>query len=92
MDNLIFQMHNRSLLCIPRPHVHSNGKEHLKNEGKFILINPPYSSDLAHCDLCLLSELKKRLSAQTDQDNLGLSIWEMLNSIPKVDYTKNILS
>ena len=59
-------------------------REYLKQEKVVELPHPPYSPDLAPCD----SGLKKHLAGRKYQtrQNLGLAIFQCLNSIPRKDY------
>ena len=58
--------------------------EYLKQEKVVELPLPPYSPDLATCD----SRLKKHLAGRKYQThkNLGSTIFQRLNSIPRKDY------
>ena len=59
-------------------------REYLKQEKVVELPHPPYSPDLAPCD----SRLKKHFAGRKYQtrQNLGLAIFQCLNSIPRKDY------
>ena len=59
-------------------------REYLKQEKVVELPHPPYSPDLAPCDL----RLKKHLTGRKYQmrKNLGLAIFQCLNSISQKDY------
>ena len=52
------------------------------------LLHPPYSPDLAPCDFFLFPRLKNHLAGRKYQTrkNLGLAIFQCLNSIPRKDY------
>ena len=59
-------------------------REYLKQEKVVELPHPPYSPDLAPC----ASGLKKHLAGRKYQtrQNLGLAVFQCLNSIPRKDY------
>ena len=59
-------------------------RKYLKQEKVVELPHPPYSPDLAPCD----SRLKKHLAGSKYQTrkNLGLAIFQCLNSIHRKDY------
>ena len=59
-------------------------REYLKQEKVVELPHPPYSQDLAPCDL----RLKKHLAGRKYQmrKNLSSTIFQCLNSIPQKDY------
>ena len=59
-------------------------REYLKQEKVVELPHPPYSPDLAPCDSRLIKHLAGR-KYQT-RKNLGLAIFQCLNSIPRKDY------
>ena len=59
-------------------------REYLKQEKVVEFPHPPYSPDLAPCDLRLKTHLAGR-KYQT-RKNLGSAIFQCLNSIPQKDY------
>ena len=59
--------------------------EYLNQEKVVKLLQSPYSPDLAPCDFFLFPRLKKHLVGRKYQTrkNLGLAIFQCLNSIPR---------
>ena len=70
------------------PHKAKIVKDYLEEQELQVLPHPPYSPDLAPCDIWLFPTLKKRLVGRKfyRMQDLAKSVFSNLRSIPKKDY------
>lgn len=71
-----------------RPHVHSNVRNFLEENGIKLIKHPPYSPDLAPCDFWLFDLIKCQLGYQPDQKSLVKAVTKIVQDIPLKEYKK----
>ena len=69
-------------------HVAKKVKSYLEQEGMTTIRHPPYSPDLAPCDVWLFDKIKQNLTDHVDAKSLENQITEILMTIPKEEYRK----
>lgn len=71
-----------------KPHVASEVKTFLKEEGINVMPHPPYSPDLSPCDFWLFDYIKRNLEDQTDEDSLFKAVTKIVKNISEKEYKK----
>ena len=75
-----------------RPHVHKDVKKYLESQNLTVMSHPPYSPDLAPCDVWLNSYIKQRLSNHSSSESLSDQITEIVSSIPDPSLERHLIS